>query len=559
MRTWGPGRYALASWWKMARMRWPISFTMIQPVPVEQAEGAWMSAPSGLDPNIANRGAGNALLVSVLLHGLLLSLTFGGEGLGMPGFGLPWQDRRVEAPDLRVRLVEPENATGTPADSVPSPEPVPLLAKPMQTPSRSTPLTEPVPVKEAQPVAPAGGPSLLTAASEAATPSSPLPPIPAPAVQHKSVAAVSPTAARSQTPPVAPPVPLLADTGDLQLQELARLAAVKLDAERVEAARLETQRLDSVRQDAARQEAQRLELARQEMTKQEAIRREAQQQAVARQLTEQAETARLESEVRESARQSAARQAAAQQEAIKQEAVKQAAAKLEAERAETVRLEAQRQAAARLAAEQAAMARLEAEARELARQSAARQDAARQAAAKLDAERAEAVRVESQRREMAQQAATRLADAKREEEAARDAKLRAIGKQLDEEAARRDTQASANRRGRIFGRADANAALLLYAENWSRKIQLNIAFDQLRELVRQPHKSPLVTVSVRSDGTVEDVRFVTSSGVPAIDDAIRRIVQGQAPYAAFPGALSREYDVIEIRRTWVFDSAIRMY
>jgi outer membrane biosynthesis protein TonB len=45
-----------------------------------------------------------------------------------------------------------------------------------------------------------------------------------------------------------------------------------------------------------------------------------------------------------------------------------------------------------------------------------------------------------------------------------------------------------------------------------------------------------VTVAIRSDGSVESVTFVLSSGVPAIDDAIRRIVDSQKPYQAFPPA-----------------------
>ena len=47
----------------------------------------------------------SSLLLSLLFHGLLLSLTFGGQGLGLPGLGFPWQERRVEVPELRVVLV----------------------------------------------------------------------------------------------------------------------------------------------------------------------------------------------------------------------------------------------------------------------------------------------------------------------------------------------------------------------------------------------------------------------------------------------------------------------
>jgi TonB family protein len=68
----------------------------------------------------------------------------------------------------------------------------------------------------------------------------------------------------------------------------------------------------------------------------------------------------------------------------------------------------------------------------------------------------------------------------------------------------------------------------------------------------------MVTVAVRSDGSVESVTFVVSSGVAEIDAAIRRVIESRKPYPAFTPALAREVDVIEIRRTWYFDDAIRL-
>ena len=47
----------------------------------------------------------SSLLLSLLIHGLLLSLTFSGQGRGLPSLKLPWQERRVEVPELRVLLV----------------------------------------------------------------------------------------------------------------------------------------------------------------------------------------------------------------------------------------------------------------------------------------------------------------------------------------------------------------------------------------------------------------------------------------------------------------------
>ena len=151
------------------------------------------------------------------------------------------------------------------------------------------------------------------------------------------------------------------------------------------------------------------------------------------------------------------------------------------------------------------------------------------------------------------------------EDAKREAVRQAIGRQLNEEAAQRAAAArqppswSSARRYRLFGRTDPNAELILWAEAWSRKIQLNMTFDMVREAAKQPHTDPMVTVAIRSDGSVESVTFVLSSGVPALDEAIRRVVHSQTPYQVFPPGLAAEFDVIEIRRTWYFDVAIRLY
>jgi len=207
---------------------------------------------------------------------------------------------------------------------------------------------------------------------------------------------------------------------------------------------------------------------------------------------------------------------------------------------------------------------------------AAQVEAERVEAARIEAERVEAERIEAERIEAARIEAARVEAARvevaRVEAARREAALRAIGRQLDEEAARREAATAAAqpspslapswsgaRRYRLFGRTDPNAELILYAEAWARKIQLNMTFDMVREAAKQPHSDPLVTVAIRSDGSVESVTFVQSSGVAALDEAIRRVVHSQTPYQVFPPGLAREFDVIEIRRTWYIDMAIRLY
>ena len=264
-----------------------------------------------------------------------------------------------------------------------------------------------------------------------------------------------------------------------------------------------------------------------------------------------------------------------------------ALAREQAEREASARVEAER-----IAAHRREEARLEAERLEALQQA---QKAEQEAAAQREAARQEAIHQEQARQEQARQEQARLDQAQREQERASEAqaqasqaaaqqgpgdrgppaqlapraeRLRAIAEQLSREAAGRDRASSAPgvppptvsglRRGWLFGRADPNQDLVLYAQAMGRKIELNRTLDMVREAVKQPHTQPVVTVAVRADGSVEKVTFETSSGVPAIDDGIRRIIASQAPYGPFPPALARQYDVVEIRRTWLFDVAVRL-
>ena len=89
-----------------------------------------------------------ALLLSLLLHALLLRLTFDNQGLWLPGFSFPWQVGRVEVPDLHVALV--------PAPVTPAKPAVTPVAEPLQQGGAEQPMT--------------GGPSPKPSVSRAPTP-----------------------------------------------------------------------------------------------------------------------------------------------------------------------------------------------------------------------------------------------------------------------------------------------------------------------------------------------------------------------------------------------------
>jgi len=496
-----------------------------------------------------SRRLATALLLSLLVHALLLSLNFGTQELGFPGFGFPWQERRIAVPELRVVLVPPRAVAAGPAarpvaellQRAPAGPPV-AAVRPVHGPSEST--TQPSPkatdtiarqadlkAEAATQDAFASSPADATApldgdGTSEATPA----PIPEPVV----VALERPDEAAWVVPPAASaPSPVAAAAPGAS-------SPAALEAARLEAERLETDRQAAVRREVAEHEAARQEAARAEDEQLEAQRLEAQ---------------RLEAET----------QAATRREAAEQEAARQKSARVQAERLEAERLEAARQTAARRALEQetarqeaarAQVERLEAAQRAAVRDAAAQQEVARQEAARGQAERLEAERLQAERKETERREAAR----------------RAMGRQLDEEAAQRGAAATAARqpdtrpyslgtarRGRLWGRTDANVELVLYAEALARKIEFNTTVAVVSEVAKRPHRDPLVTVALRRDGSVESVTFDISSGVTEIDETIRRIVQSQVPYQAFPPGLARDFDVIEIRRTWYFDVAVRLY
>jgi hypothetical protein len=499
------------------------------------------------------RRMGTALLVAVLLHALLLSVTLGGQTFGLPGFKLPWKQRRLGADDLQVVLAlsTPANIHGKIAPPLPPP-----------------PAEEANPVLALEDVPAIGNVVSSVSTSPIATPV----PWPKPATASAPVSVVEPVITAKQAPaalstaPVAqqfpkqlPEAPTPSNARDVAqppleqtIQERPALDQAGLEQEKQHAENLKrTEVMAAAQREAERQDLLRAEAVRAEQAaKDEAARLDAERQEGLRQAA-----ARQEQEKAEALRQDAARK-----EAIRQEQAKQA--QLELQRQERIRQETVRQ-------EQAKQAQLEAQRQEALRREALRREQANQAEkAAQAAEKQKQESADAARREAAQQEQAKRDQVLRDkarQEAEREERLKAIGKQLALEAAQRDAasrsalpSASSLRRGWLFGRADANRDLVLYAEAMSQKIEKNMTFDMVRDLVKQAHNRPTVTIAVRADGSVEKVTFVTSSGVAAIDEAVRKIIASQAPYGAFPPSLARQYDVIEIRRTWIFDVAIRL-
>ena len=114
------------------------------------------------------------------------------------------------------------------------------------------------------------------------------------------------------------------------------------------------------------------------------------------------------------------------------------------------------------------------------------------------------------------------------------------------------------RRATLMGRVAQDLRLQMVAEGWRQRVEQNAPFDVLQAAKNGPYENPVVTVALRRDGSLESVVINRSSGVPAIDNAVRRIVLMLSPFAPFTSDLAMDYDVIEIRRVWTFDTAVRL-
>ena len=97
-----------------------------------------------------------------------------------------------------------------------------------------------------------------------------------------------------------------------------------------------------------------------------------------------------------------------------------------------------------------------------------------------------------------------------------------------------------------------------YAEDWRQKIERVGTLNYPEAARGKLYGSLLLSVSIRADGSVDKVGVQRSSGHKVLDEAAVRIVKMAAPYAPFPPDIRKDYDIIEITRTWKFERSDRV-
>jgi periplasmic protein TonB len=98
-----------------------------------------------------------------------------------------------------------------------------------------------------------------------------------------------------------------------------------------------------------------------------------------------------------------------------------------------------------------------------------------------------------------------------------------------------------------------------YIEDWRIKVERIGNLNYPTQARQQKIFGQLrLTVSIRSDGSVESVEVTKSSGQRILDAAAVRIVKLAAPYAPFPEDIRKETDILSIVRTWTFTANDRL-
>jgi protein TonB len=99
-----------------------------------------------------------------------------------------------------------------------------------------------------------------------------------------------------------------------------------------------------------------------------------------------------------------------------------------------------------------------------------------------------------------------------------------------------------------------------YLDAWRRKVERigNLNYPQEAKQ-RNLYGNLVLTVSLRADGSVDRVRLLRSSGHQLLDDSAIRIVRLAAPYAPFPAEIRQETDLLDITRTWQFQSSKQLF
>ena len=95
--------------------------------------------------------------------------------------------------------------------------------------------------------------------------------------------------------------------------------------------------------------------------------------------------------------------------------------------------------------------------------------------------------------------------------------------------------------------------------DWRAKVERigNLNYPEIAR-TQKIYGNLTLTVSIRSNGSVEDIEINRSSGQRILDASAVRIVKLSAPFPPFPPDIAKDTDILSITRTWTFTSSDKL-
>jgi len=92
-----------------------------------------------------------------------------------------------------------------------------------------------------------------------------------------------------------------------------------------------------------------------------------------------------------------------------------------------------------------------------------------------------------------------------------------------------------------------------YMKDWESKVERMGNLNYPEAATKKNFSGTLtMDVGINEDGSIYSIRINKSSGIPALDEAAKKIVRMSAPFAPLPLDLRKELDVLVITRVWKF-------
>jgi len=130
---------------------------------------------------------------------------------------------------------------------------------------------------------------------------------------------------------------------------------------------------------------------------------------------------------------------------------------------------------------------------------------------------------------------------------------------MEAQIARRIEEYNKRPRKQFVGARAAESRFAQYVEDWRLKIERvgNLNYpDSARGRI---YGSLRLTVSLKPDGSIEDVQIDRPSEFRILNDAALKIVRLAAPFGPFPAEIRKDTDILVITRTWTFAPGDRLF